>query len=54
MYTTYVNFKDQNYKQVENFGWIVTEKFYSFWLNEDHSKVLSIPVENVQYVEDKL
>lgn len=54
MYTTYVKFKDQSYKQVENFGWIVSEKFYSFCLNEDNSKVLSIPVENVQYVEDKL
>lgn len=51
---TYIKFKNQTYKEVENFGWIVTEEFYSFWLSEDNMKVLSVPIENVLYIEDKL
>lgn len=51
---TYIVFKDQMRKEVENFGWQVDDQFYTFWLNGEKTKVLSVPVENVQYVEDKL
>lgn len=30
---TYIVFKDQMRKEVENFGWQVDDQFYTFWLN---------------------
>lgn len=51
---TYIILKDQMRKEVKNFGWEVDDQFYTFWLNEEKTKVLSVPVKNVRYVEDKL
>lgn len=51
---TYIKFKDKTYKEVENFYWQVNDKFYTFWRDEKKTKALSIPVENILYVEDIL
>ena len=36
------------------YDWMVNEKFYTFFLDEDKTKVVSIPKERVKYVEDIL
>ena len=41
-------------KSIRCFDWVVNENFYTFFLNEQKDKVISIPVDNVLYVEDFL
>lgn len=41
-------------KDIKCFDWEANEKFYTFFLNEEENKVISIPVDNVLYVEDFL
>lgn len=36
------------------YDWMVNERFYTFFLDEDKTKVVSIPKERVKYVEDIL
>ena len=37
---------------IECYGWSCNENYYAFFLTQDNKKVLSIPKENVFYVED--
>lgn len=39
-------------QKIKCFGWEVNENFYTFFLNKQKNKVISIPVNNVLYVED--
>lgn len=41
-------------KEINCFDWEVNKNFYTFFLNEQKNKVISIPVDNVLYVEDFL
>ena len=51
---TCIYFKNKMVKEVKNFCWQVNDKFYTFWLDEENTKALSVPVENILYVEDIL
>ena len=37
---------------IECYGWDCSENYYYFFLTQDKKKILSIPKENVFYVED--
>lgn len=37
---------------IECYGWNCNENYFSFFLTQDRKKVLTIPKENVFYVED--
>ena len=37
---------------IECYGWTCNEIYYIFFLTQDNEKILSIPKENVFYVED--
>ena len=39
-------------RSIECYGWYFNENYYVFFLTQDNKKVLSIPKENVFYVED--
>ena len=39
-------------REIECYGWDCNENYYIFFLTQDREKVLSIPKENVFYVED--
>ena len=41
-------------REIKCFDWQVNENFYTFYLNEQENRVISIPVDNVLYVEDYL
>lgn len=41
-------------REIKCFNWSVNENFYTFYLNEKENMVISIPVNNVLYVEDFL
>ena len=41
-----------NEREVECYGWGCNDSYYYFNLSQDAKKVLSIPKENVFYVED--
>lgn len=41
-------------KEIKCFDWQVNENFYTFYLNEQQDRAISIPVNNVLYVEDFL
>jgi hypothetical protein len=34
------------------YDWMVNERFYTFFLDEEKTKVISIPKEKIKYVED--
>ena len=39
-------------REIDCYGWSCNENYYIFFLTQDERKVLSIPKENVMYVED--
>ena len=41
-----------NERVIECYGWTSNDNYYGFFLTQDKKKVLSIPKENVFYVED--
>ena len=41
-----------NEREIECYGWTCNDNYYAFLLTQDGKKVLSIPKENVFYVED--
>ena len=51
---TCIYFKNKKCKKIKNFDWEPDDQFYTFWLDEEKTKALSVPVENILYVEDVL
>lgn len=51
---TCVSSEDNKERKIMCFDWEVNKNFYTFFLNEQKNKVISIPVDNVLYVEDFL
>ena len=39
-------------REIDCYSWSCNENYYIFFLTQDERKVLSIPKENVMYVED--
>lgn len=39
-------------KICECYDWMVNERFYTFFLDKEKTKVVSIPKEKIKYVED--